>query len=878
MRITRKLQLNTLIVLALLVLNGVVAIVLVQRMMGDVGQLVEVEEPLEEAVLEMEINVGETARAVLDYIRDHEERDIERMHDSEGDFERYAREFERLAETEDERELGRQVAELYRDFKTLGDEIVSMAKQRQDDLLVLRQDVARIDELIDEKLQPAIDRSAADAITKLEAALDMEINIHETVAAIEGYILEASPEFKPKIVDSEADFNRLHAQYRGTRLSGDEEKWLNQIDSDFGEAVTAGNAIIALTDGMREKLERFEQNLEEIDRILDDEVQVLIHEQTVLAAKDARRSGTIAVAFIFATGFFVFVIVAGVGWIVSKGIIDATDRLAKGAVQFGRGNLKHRIEVPTMDELGSLARTFNHMAEALQQTTASRNELLEEAQSRKQVEEDLRDNTAKLVGALEGEKRATLELEATMSQLHAAMSELEVAATTDKLTGLPNRAILMERLQQVMKRSNRDGSQFAILFLDFDRFKLVNDGLGHNVGDQLLISIAQRLKENLRAGDSTAWIGADEDGDVGGILPARLGGDEFVILLDRIKDVQDATVVAERLQESLDAPHKIGHYEITSTASIGIVTSDSGYDSADEMLRDADTAMYRAKAAGKARHQLFDQAMHDDAVDRLELEHDLRHALQNEQFRLVYQPIIDLKTGNISGLEALIRWDHPKRGVISPLDFIPVAEETGLIVPIGGWVLLEACQQLKQWQEQFSSEPPLSINVNISKRQLTQSDLIKTIQNVLTTTMIEPHTLKLEITETVIMDNLDELNPVLQRLRACGVFLCIDDFGTGHSSLSCLHEFSIDVLKIDRAFVDNMKDNREYAAVAQAIITLAQNLGMGVVAEGVETLQQVAQLQTLETDYAQGYYFARPLRPEDAVAFLQNQDPLAKSA
>lgn len=249
MRITRKLQLNTLMVLALLVLNGVVAIVLVQRMMRDVRQLAEVEQPLKEAVLEMEINVGETARAVLDYIRDHEEHDIDRMHDSERDFERFTVQFERLAETDDERELGRQVADLYRDFKTLGDEIVSMSRQRHDDLQMLRQDVARIDELIVEKLQPAIDHSAAGAITKLEAALEMEINIHETVAAIEGYILEASPEFKPKIVDSEADFNRFNAQYRGTRLSADEERWLDQIGRDFGEAVTAGNAILVLTDG-----------------------------------------------------------------------------------------------------------------------------------------------------------------------------------------------------------------------------------------------------------------------------------------------------------------------------------------------------------------------------------------------------------------------------------------------------------------------------------------------------------------------------------------------------------------------------------------------------------------------------------------------------
>ncbi|MEE9130348.1 MAG: EAL domain-containing protein [Phycisphaerales bacterium] len=469
-------------------------------------------------------------------------------------------------------------------------------------------------------------------------------------------------------------------------------------------------------------------------------------------------------------------------------------------------------------------------------------------------------------------------LEAEISQRTAAQDQLRHDAMLDSLTGLSNRAVLLDRIERCLQRTKSEpGYVFALLFLDFDRFKIINDSLGHGVGDQLLISIADRLQGNLRVGDTASRVDQEPDPENDN-LSVRLGGDEFVILLDGIKNVADATLVAERIQKSLEAPHKIGSYAVTSTARIGIVTSDLGYDSADDMLRDADTAMYRAKGAGRARHQLFDRAMHDEAVVRLELESDLRHALQDEQFRLVYQPIIDLQTGLAVGLEALIRCDHPERGVISPLDFIPVVEEIGLIVPIGGWVLLEARQQLKQWQEQFPCESPLCMNVNISKRQLTQSDLVKTIRDVLTTTRIEPRTLKLEITETAIMDNLDELNPVLQRLRACGVFLCIDDFGTGHSSLSRLHEFSIDVLKVDRAFLDNMKENRAYAAVTHAIVTLAQNLGMDVVAEGVETPQQVAQLQTLEADYAQGYYFARPLRPDDAAAFLQNQRPLAKSA
>ena len=497
---------------------------------------------------------------------------------------------------------------------------------------------------------------------------------------------------------------------------------------------------------------------------------------------------------------------------------------------------------------------------------------------RVEAEVELRRSERELREQTEELERQKAQLVEEVAQRMGAEAQARQDAMHDSLTGLSNRGVLLDRIECSLRRTKSEpGYVFALLFLDFDRFKIINDSLGHEVGDQLLISIADRLQGNLRVGDTASRVDQEPDPENDN-LSVRLGGDEFVILLDGIKNVADATLVAERLQKSLETPHKIGSHEVTSTASIGIVTSDLEYDSADEMLRDADTAMYRAKAAGRARHQLFDRAMHDEAVVRLELESDLRHALQREQFRLVYQPIIDLRTGLAIGVEALIRWDHPKRGVISPMDFIPVAEETGLIVAIGGWVLLEACQQLKQWQDQFSYESPLCMNVNISRRQLTQTDLVKTILNVLTTTSIEPRTLKLEITETSIMDSLDELNPILQRIRACGVYLCIDDFGTGHSSLSCLHEFSIDVLKIDRAFLDNMRENREYAAVTQAIVTLAHNLGMDVVAEGVETPEQVAQLQALEADYAQGYYFARPLSSENVVAFLHNQHSLAKSA
>ena len=362
MKIDHKLKLNALIVLSLLTISVGVAIFLVDGIKNNVRQMAEVDQPLEQAILEMEINVGETARAVLDYIQDFEQDELDAIQDSEHDFERYAETFERLAETDEERVLGEKVANIYREFKTLGDQITSLAKRRSDDLGIFLKDVEIIDALIDDKLQPAIERTAPDALTKLEAALDMEINIHEAFAAIEGYVLHPDPQLRQKIADSEADFERFEAQYRATRLTADEMKWLDQIDKAFAEAVTAGNEIIRLTDEMRGKLARFEADLEEIDHILDDQIQPLILAETQRAAKDAEEAGETAVAVMLFLGSLIFITMGSMSWYVSKGIIDGVGRLSEGASAFGRGNLDFRIEAPTEDELGVLAGALNEMA------------------------------------------------------------------------------------------------------------------------------------------------------------------------------------------------------------------------------------------------------------------------------------------------------------------------------------------------------------------------------------------------------------------------------------------------------------------------------------------------------------------------------------
>jgi diguanylate cyclase (GGDEF)-like protein/PAS domain S-box-containing protein len=425
-----------------------------------------------------------------------------------------------------------------------------------------------------------------------------------------------------------------------------------------------------------------------------------------------------------------------------------------------------------------------------------------------------------------------------------AEQQLHHDAFHDVLTGLPNRALFMDHLNLAIARSKRhEDHLFAVLYLDLDRFKVINDSLGHMIGDLLLVEIARRLGGCLRPGDTVA----------------RLGGDEFTVLVDDIKDESEAIYVAERIKKELTKSFNLSGREVFTTLSIGIAPSSTGYDRAEDILRDADTAMYRAKSLGKARHEIFDKAMHARAINLLQLETDLRKAIEHQEFFIQYQPIVDLDNFSLRGFEALVRWRHPERGFISPIDFIPVAEETGMIIQIGEWVLREACRQIQRWQVVFPSDPPLFISVNLSGKQFTQADLIHEVAYILSETRIDPHSLKLEITESMVMENIEAATEMLNELRALGVQLSIDDFGTGYSSLSYLHRFPIDTLKIDRSFVTQMSENNENAEIVRTIVMLAQNLGMDVVAEGVETNEQLALLRKLGCENGQGYFFSKPL-------------------
>lgn len=432
--------------------------------------------------------------------------------------------------------------------------------------------------------------------------------------------------------------------------------------------------------------------------------------------------------------------------------------------------------------------------------------------------------------------------------------QLRYNALHDGLTGLANRTLFMERLEHAIALAKRhENYDFAVVFLDLDRFKVINDSLGHMVGDQLLVTIAHRLKGCLRSSDTCA----------------RLGGDEFAILLEYPQGSSEAIRVVERMQQMLKTPFNLNGQEVFANASIGLILSAMNYNQPEDLIRDADTAMYRAKALGRGRYEVFTQEMHEHAVSLLQLEMDLRKAIEHQEFVVFYQPVIELRTGKVTGFEALVRWQHPERGLISPAEFIPVAEETGLILSIGRWVLYESCRQMKQWQQQQPTNPPLTISVNISRKQFSQPDLIQQIETILNETGLDPQCLKLEITESAIMEDAGSATNLMQQIKTLGVQLVMDDFGTGYSSLSHLHLFPIDTLKIDPSFVHKADTDLEKVEIIRTVISLAWNLGIDVVAEGIETKRQMSQLKLLKCDLAQGYLFSKPLTQEAATSFLE---------
>ncbi len=505
-----------------------------------------------------------------------------------------------------------------------------------------------------------------------------------------------------------------------------------------------------------------------------------------------------------------------------KGIAQPVNALVKAARMIASGDAGHTVDYQDKTELGELASHVNAMSISLKDSYAK---LEEEVAERKRIEEKL-----------------------THDIFH------------DALTGLPNRTLFMDRLQHAITTSQRRAGTpfYAVLFCDIDRFKVINDSLGHLIGDQVLVMVGRKLIDCVRPGDTVA----------------RLGGDEFAILLENIGDPAHAIEVADRAKRSLSTPLSIKGNDIYPSLSIGIAIDTDWYERPEQPLRDADIAMYEAKDRGNASYEVFDAEMHANILNRMQLETDLRGAVDRKEFILYYQPIIDLKVQQLTGFEALVRWNHPTRGLVYPLEFIPLAEENGLISQIGEWILHEACRELKRLQVQYPHQPPLTMSINISSKQFAHQDLVSMLSGFLVETEVDPHSIALEITESMIMENVDAAVDTMNVLREMGIQIHIDDFGTGHSSLSYLHRFPINALKIDRSFISKLTADGSNKEIITSIISLANSLKVDVIAEGVEMDHQLSNIRKMECGFCQGFLLARPLAEHDIDAWMQQQKQL----
>jgi diguanylate cyclase (GGDEF)-like protein/PAS domain S-box-containing protein len=439
-----------------------------------------------------------------------------------------------------------------------------------------------------------------------------------------------------------------------------------------------------------------------------------------------------------------------------------------------------------------------------------------------------------------------------VSERKGLEEQLAHSAFHDPLTNLANRALFKDRTANALAHRDRNPQPLAVMFLDLDDFKVVNDSLGHAAGDRLLVALGERLQENLRPSDTAA----------------RLGGDEFAVLIDDVVNPDEALLVAQRVIEVMRAPFWLDGRQFLLPASIGIAISSSGEEEADQLLRNADVAMYRAKSGGTGHYEVYERDMHAAIVERLELKEELERALEGDEFSVAYQPIVVLSQRRIVGVEALVRWQHPERGVVMPAAFISLAEETGLIVPIGRWVLEEACRQTRSWQLRYPGDPPLSVAVNLSPRQFEQPELTEEVANALRESGLAPGDLTLEITENLLMENTETTMLRLKELKRLGVRLAIDDFGTGYSSLGYLQRFPVDRLKLDKSFVDGVVHSGDDAALAQAVVQLGDTLGLQTVAEGIEAGEQVSELINLGCEFGQGYYFSKPLSAQEIESVL----------
>ena len=792
------------LLLFLFFVTSSVSHILTKRIEEDVKHLVLVEDARQNAVAKLKIGLAELARSVFAYAHERSESSSKAIGNWQGEFDRAIRAYTKLAKTDDERGMSKEISVFFDEFKALAGAVVALTDDQHDGLAPLRSKMDAVGALIDERIQRTRSRDDTGRMAAIEAVFGMDSTISQYIGYLEAYAASGRPEDRDKAQVSQAAFEWFSTQFRNAGLDDEERAWLDQLTADFTALSGAGGRIMSVIDRKRTVLGNFEVQRTRISGLLDNRLFPAVRAARTQVQRDVSFSISFAIWFLLSMTLFGVVVGAGASIALTRGLVKPILSLTEGAEAIGEGRFDHRIDIQSEDELGRLAASFNRMA-----------------QNRQDAEEALR------------------------KQAHH-----------DTLTKLPNRVLFQLRLAEALDNARRVNRLVAVHCLDLNKFKDVNDTLGHPMGDLLLQQVAGRLNDCVRKSDTVA----------------RLGGDEFAIIQTNLTDSVGITVLAGRVIDSLAMPFDLNDERVYTGTSIGISTYPNDGAEPELLLKNADLALYRAKhegrLEGRGRFVLFDRAMNAEVLARKSLEHDIRQALNNDEFFVNYQPQIDIENGRIIGAEALVRWRHPERGMVSPGEFIPVAEHAALINNLTEVVLAKTCAQMRTWQD--DGMPPMRVSVNLSPADFKRKDIVAVITRVLDENGLEPKFLELEITEGMVMSNAKTVIATLNELHELGVDLAIDDFGTGFSSLSYLKQFPVDRLKIDQTFVAEVLSNKEDASITEAIINLGHSFGLTVIAEGVETAEQMDFLRHQGCDEAQGYFISRPLDPKAIPGFVES--------
>ena len=792
------------LLLFLFFVTSSVSHLLTKRIEEDVKHLVLVEDARQDAVTEMGIRLAGLARSVFAYAHERSESSSEAIGHWQAEFDRAIRVYTRLAKTDEERGLSKEISAFFDEFKALSEEVVALTDEQHEELAPLRSKMEAVDTLINERIQQTRSRDDTDRMSKFEAVLGMESTISQHISYLEAYAASGRPEDRDKAQVSQAAFEWFATLFRNADLDNEERAWLDQLTADFTVLSSASGRIMSVIDRKRTVLNNFEIQRTRIEGLLDNRLLPAVRTARTQVQRDVSFSISFAIWFLLSMTLFGVVVGACASIALTRGLVQPILSLTEGAEAIGEGRFDYRIDIRSDDELGRLAASFNRMA-----------------QNRQDAEEVLRKQ-----------------------------------AYHDTLTKLPNRVLFQLRLAEGLDNARRVNRLVAVHCLDLNKFKDVNDTLGHPMGDLLLQQVAGRLNDCVRKSDTVA----------------RLGGDEFAIIQTNLTDSAGITVLASRVIDSLAMPFDLNDERVYTGTSIGISTYPNDGAEADLLLKNADLALYRAKhegrLEGRGKYALFDRTMNAEVQARKSLEEDIRRALDNDEFFLNYQPQIDIESGRIVGAEALVRWHHPERGMVSPGEFIPVAEQAALINNLTEIVLAKACAQIRAWHD--AGLPPFRVSVNLSPADFKRKDIVAVITRVLDENGLEPRFLELEITEGMVMSSAETVIATLNELHELGVDLAIDDFGTGFSSLSYLKQFPVDRLKIDQAFISDVLSNKEDASITEAIINLGHSFGLTVIAEGVETAEQMDFLRHQGCDEAQGSFISRPLDPEALAEFVKS--------